>query len=124
MANDVSDDDDEGWDVADGDFDDVDDLYVDDTDNYTKDDEDAFNAFMQKDGKGQGLLSDLISAKIKEQAALRGQDVGMDDDDMPGPPDMGRLVDEKMESVYTDVGKLLSRCVFLFCQCFCFHNSK
>jgi len=81
------------------------DLYADDDGAFTADDEAAYNAFMQKGAPQGGLLSDLIAAKLQERRAAAAE--GEEDAGPSGASELG----DKMEAVYTDVGKLLSRCV-------------
>jgi hypothetical protein len=83
---------------------DVEDIIIDDDAAFAAEDEDAFNAFMQRGSGQQGqLLSDQINAKLRErvQPASESRDGGAATADAQ--------MDEDMEHIYEDVGKLLSR---------------
>lgn len=129
----VDSDDDEGdWDVGADEFDETEDFFVEEGATMTDADEAAFNAFMHRGSAAPRLLSDIIAAKIQERgraaaaAAAAGGEAGMEEGAEGEGDARPSGVDEQMEAVYTDVGKLLSRCArpsllgTTFCHiCFC-----
>lgn len=113
-------DEDGAWDVRAQEFEDAEDFYVPEADEFTAAEEDVFNAFMRSAPAGgtQGgtLLADMIMEKLqaKEAGAGKGGREGEAGDAAgPGP---GTEMGETMALIYTDVGKLLSRCA-LFVPC-------
>lgn len=118
---------DSDWDVADDELGDPQDVtYDDDLGQFSAADEAAFNAFMAPGGDGvpgeaptQGgsLLSDMILAKL-EAAGRRqgGADAVRAASGSAASPSAqtDAAMDETMEQIYTDVGKLLQRCATQF----------
>lgn len=81
---------------------------MDELDGFNPDDEEAFNAFMQNDSTQQGsLLADIIMAKLQKKAQAQPADDGEAEEEAE---ESGMT--EEMATVYQDVGKLLSRCVW------------